>query len=244
MSESSIYLISGNKYRNAAVEGTEIKNPERILLQIPFHKQASEFTCGPASLMMAMKYFQPKLKLSKGLELDIWRESNLVESYGTSKQGLAVAAARRGFSVYTMGKTRKHSFIDAISDEIPSVNKQVLELLYQDMRAKFQAMRLHNVNRHFKLHSLKAILATSQLPLFLTTTALFGGKEDLPHWVILTGYSGDVVFVNNPLGKASNTRVDQSRLERNLGYRGIQCAVVVRGWSERTACKHAIREVS
>jgi hypothetical protein len=72
--------------------------------------------------MMAMKFFQPSLPLSKGLELDIWRESNLVESYGTSKEGLAVAAARRGFSAYTMGISRKHSFIDEISHEIPSID--------------------------------------------------------------------------------------------------------------------------
>jgi len=216
----------------------------KILLHVPFHKQASEFTCGPASLLMAMKYFQPRLYLSKGLELDIWRESNLVESYGTSKEGLALAAARRGFSVYTMGITRKRSFIDEISSEIPSVNKRVLEFLYQDIRAKFQVMGLRNVNSHFKLHTLKALLARSQIPLFLTTTALFERKEDLPHWVVLTGYSGDVVFVNNPLGKKSNTRLDQVILEGNLGYRGIQCTVVVRGLSKRTVRKHAIRDDS
>jgi len=212
-----------------------------IQLQVPFHRQTSEFTCGPASLMMAMKYYQPKLGLTKALELDIWRESNLVESYGTSKEGLALAAARRGFSVYTMGITRKHSFMDEISDGIPFLNKRVLELLYKDVRAKFQAMGLNNVNRQIKLHTLKALLATQQIPLFLTTTALFEKNEDLPHWVVLTGYSGDLVFVNNPLGKAPNTRVEQARLEKNLGYHGIQCAVVTRGLSRRMARKFVMR---
>ena len=178
---------------------------------------------------MAMKLFQPSLDLSKGLELDVWRESNLVESYGTSKEGLAVAAARRGFSTYTMGISRKHSFIDEILDEIPSVDKEVLELLYRDIRTKFRAMGLRNINRPIKLQNLKALLTKSHIPLFLTSTSLFGGKEDLPHWVVLTGYSGDALYVNNPLAKRPNTRVEQGRLERNLGYRGIQCAVVIRG---------------
>ena len=44
--------------------------------------------------MMAMKFFQPALRLTKGLELDIWRESNLVESYGTSKEGLAAGCCK------------------------------------------------------------------------------------------------------------------------------------------------------
>jgi len=52
--------------------------------------------------MMAMKFFQPSLTLTRELEFDIWREANLVETYGTSKEGLALAAARRGFDAYTI----------------------------------------------------------------------------------------------------------------------------------------------
>ena len=214
-----------------------MKSKSSLHLRIPFHKQTSQFTCGPASLLMAMKFFQPTLRLTKGLELDIWRESNLVESYGTSKEGLAVAAARRGFSAYTMGISRKHSFIDEISHEIPSVDKGVLEFLYRDIRSKFHAMGLSNVNRPIKLQTLKALLTKSHIPLFLTSTSLFGGKEDLPHWIVLTGYSDNALYVNNPLSKEPNTRVERERLERNLGYRGIQCAVVIRGLMKRTTGK-------
>ncbi len=214
-----------------------MKSKNSLHLRVPFHKQTSQFTCGPASLLMAMKFFQPALRLTKGLELDIWRESNLVESYGTSKEGLAVAAARRGFSAFTMGISRKHSFIDEISHEIPSLDRGVLELLYGDIRSKFHAMGLSNVNRPIKLQTLKALLTKSHIPLFLTSTSLFGGKEDLPHWVVLTGYSGDATYVNNPLAKGPNTRVEQERLERNLSYRGIQCAVVIRGLIKRTTRK-------
>lgn len=74
-------------------------------------------------------------RLARGLELDIWREANLVESYGTSKEGLALAAARRGFEVYTMGRSLRHSFVDVIRDKIPSVDNKVLELLYNDIRS-------------------------------------------------------------------------------------------------------------
>jgi len=206
-----------------------VKSKYSLHLQIPFHKQAAQFTCGPASLLMAMKFFQPALQVTKRLELDVWRESSLVESYGTSKEGLAIAAARRGFSAYTMGISRKHSFIDEILDEIPSIDWKVLELLYRDIRSKFRAMGLSNVNRPIKLPTLKALLVKSHIPLFLTTTSLFGGKEDLPHWVVLTGYSGGTLYVNNPLAKGPNTMIEQGRLERNLGYRKIQCAVVIRG---------------
>ena len=48
-------------------------------LDIPFHHQRLDFTCGSASLMMALKYFNSSLEMSADLEIDIWRESNLVE---------------------------------------------------------------------------------------------------------------------------------------------------------------------
>jgi hypothetical protein len=179
--------------------------------------------------MMAMKYFRPSIRLNRELELDIWRESNLVESYGTSKEGLALAAAKRGFSVYTIGLLRPHSFVDALADKIPAVDRRILELLYRDTRNKFRKMGLENVNSKIELGMMKRILRKSQVPIILTNTSLFGDEERLPHWIVLTGYSGRSWYVNNPLAQRPNTRVHPNKLGPNLGYRGVQCAVVVRG---------------
>jgi ABC-type bacteriocin/lantibiotic exporter with double-glycine peptidase domain len=210
----------------------------RLKLPVPFYRQASQFTCGPASLMMAMKYFRPSIHLNRELELDIWRESNLVESYGTSKEGLALAAVKRGFSVYTIGLPRRHSFVDAIADKIPAVDKEILELLYEDTRSKFRALGLENLNRSIELGMMKRILQRSHVPIILTNTSLFGDEEALPHWIVLTGYSEDDWYANNPLGDRASTRVARTELSSNLGYRGVQCAVVVRG------LKRKMKEVS
>jgi hypothetical protein len=187
--------------------------------------------------MMAMKFFQPSLNLTRELEFDIWREANLVESYGTSKEGLALAAARRGFDVYTEGRYLTHSFVDAITDKIPSVDYRMLELLYKDTRRKFAAMGLRNSSPTVRLSELKAVLRMSQIPIFLTNTSMFGDREGLPHWLALTGYSGDVCYVNNPLAKSPNTRVEQARLRNSLGYRGIKCALVVRGLRKHSSMR-------
>ena len=50
-----------------------------IQLNIPFYRQHYDFTCGPASLMMAMKYLDNDVCLGKELELDLWREGTLVD---------------------------------------------------------------------------------------------------------------------------------------------------------------------
>ena len=183
--------------------------------------------------MMAMKYFRPSMQLNRALELDIWRESNLVESYGTSKEGLALAAAKRGFSVYTIGLPHRHSFVDAIADKIPSVDSEILELLYKDTRSKFRAMRLENVSTKIELSMMRRILQKSHVPVMLTSTSLFGDEDALPHWIVLTGYSEEDWYVNNPLADRANTRIDRAELTSNLGYRKVQCAVVVCGPKRR-----------
>ena len=197
--------------------------------RVPFYRQASQFTCGPACLMMAMKFFKPAMKLNRELEFDIWREANLVESYGTSKEGLALAAARRGFDVYTVGRNLRHSFVDAIAEKIPGVNYHMLELLYKDTRSKFTGMGLKNISPMVSLTKLKSVLKMSHIPIVLTSTMLFGDREELPHWIVLTEYSKIAWYVNNPLAKSPDTRVEQVRLSNGLGYRGVRCALVVRG---------------
>ena len=181
-------------------------------------------------MMMAMKFFQPNLRLSRALEFDIWRESNLVESYGTSREGLALAAVRRGFRVYTMGRHLRYSFVDVIHDKIPDIDYGVLELLYKDTRAKFRAMGLRNVARDVELATIRELVKKSHLPILFTSTSLFGEKKDpLPHWVIVTGCSREDWYLNNPLGRSPQARVNRKQLESNLGYRGVRCAVVVAG---------------
>jgi len=200
-----------------------------LKLSIPFYRQAFQFTCGPACLMMAMKFFQPSLRLSRELELDIWREANFVEAYGTSKEGLALAAARRGFHVYTMGMPLRHSFVDAIADKNPSIDYTVLELLYGDTRKKFRAMGLRNINSRIHPSTLKEVLGRSHVPILLTSTSLFGDKEALPHWIVLTGYGREGWHLNNPLAKSGSSILSRQKLLGNLGYQGIQCAIIVLG---------------
>ena len=210
------------------VTRTVLQSTEHVLA-VPFHRQASQFTCGPACLMMAMKFYKPSLRTTRGLEFDIWREANLVESYGTSKEGLALAAATRGFDVYTMGRPMRHSFVDEIADKVPGVDYEMLELLYNDTRAKFKSMSLRNVSSRLELSKLRRVLTESHVPILLTSTSLFGGKEDLPHWIVLTGYGKSSWYVNNPLGKKPNTRLSHRVMEENVGYRQVRCALIVRG---------------
>ena len=91
----------------------------------PLLKVALRFHMWPPSLMMAMKYFDESINLSKDLEMDIWREANMIESYGTSRYGLAFAAARRGFRARVCSNIGGYGFLNNLRPPIEGRNRRM-----------------------------------------------------------------------------------------------------------------------
>src|SRR3982750_740356 len=69
--------------------------------KLPYYNQSLDFTCGPASLMMAMTALDKSQPIDRAHELQLWREANTVfmgqGHPGSSPYGLALAGWRRGF---------------------------------------------------------------------------------------------------------------------------------------------------
>jgi predicted double-glycine peptidase len=101
-----------------------------IHLDIPFYRQHFDFTCGPACLMMAMKYRDHNLRLGNDLEIDIWREGNLVAVPGTSRFGLAYSAAVRGFSARVTSNTGGLDFVDKINLPLNEPDMEILRDMF------------------------------------------------------------------------------------------------------------------
>ncbi|HEX9448016.1 MAG TPA: peptidase C39 family protein [Dongiaceae bacterium] len=68
--------------------------------QIGYYNQSTGFTCGPSSLMMALNDLDPKIKIARPLELQLWHEATTTfmgnGHGGCGALGLALAAKRRG----------------------------------------------------------------------------------------------------------------------------------------------------
>lgn len=91
------------------------------LRPMPWYEQTLEFTCGPASLMMAMGSLRPELTLNRKLELRLWREATTIFMTaghgGCGPYGLAIAAARRGFRVEVYVTNEGVHLIDSVRSE-------------------------------------------------------------------------------------------------------------------------------
>lgn len=177
---------------------------------------------------MAMRYFDSTLEHTSELEIDIWRESNLVEAYATSRQGLALAAHRRGFRVSTQGNAEAIELLDCLGLGLNEENRKVALALHQDLKDRCRREKIPDTMRPVSLRDISSWLLQGWVPLVLVDARLIGEEED-PHWVVVTGIEDAHVAFHDPLAAAGNTVCSASKFEGWLGFRGTSCAVIIQG---------------
>lgn len=206
------------------------RNAGIIHLPVPFYRQHYDFTCGPACLMMAMKYFNDSLILLNDLEIDIWREANLVAVPGTSRYGLAFSAATRGFSARVASNTGGIDFVKRID---PPLDDEAMDLLmsqYSERRTRCRSLGVKESRVAITARTLRAALGRNHVPLIVTSTRFYS-TDDLPHWVVVTGIDDGRLSFFNPADPGMRTRaVGHDSLHSFIGYRGEQSMVEV--WKE------------
>lgn len=168
------------------------------LRRVPYYGQSLDFTCGPASLMMAMKALDPDIVLDRTLELRLWRESTLIFMMaghgGCSPYGLALAAERRGFGAEILVSDAGPLFLDSVRSH---EKKEVMRLVHDDFRRQTGEAGIPVRHRAFSGAALAEALARGLFPVVLISSwRLYGGKE--PHWVVLTGRDERFFYVHDP----------------------------------------------
>ena len=122
--------------------------------------------------MMAMKHFDEHLSLTKDLEIDIWREANMVEMYGTSRFGLAYAAAIRGFCAIVTSKSNSIDFVDTVCRSISNLNQQALKLHFYERRARCKKMGVQERHRTITGQVIYDSLLSKHVPLLVTSACI------------------------------------------------------------------------
>ncbi len=172
----------------------------RALVQrpTPWYQQTTEFTCGPASLMMAMGSLNEKLPLNQGEELSIWREATTIFMTsghgGCHPIGLALAAKARGFKCNTWISTNKDLFMEGLRSE---KKKAILSVVNQQfiLQAQKQKLRVHY--RDINQSDLEKWLKQGCAIVMLISTYRLDGKK-APHWVCITGVDEHCFYMHDP----------------------------------------------
>ncbi len=159
-------------------------------LDVPYFQQTRTATCGPACLMMVMKYWDPSIELSRRFEFQLWKKSYSFFLFGGTFQfGLAETAAKLGFKIEIYQKTK-------FSDAYP--NFPQLATLIENI-VSYNTSRLKIPIQHGK--DTIAVISDSlhkKIPpiVFVNLKPILG--ENVFHWVVVTGLDEQNVYLNDP----------------------------------------------
>ncbi|CAB0150307.1 dTDP-fucosamine acetyltransferase [Pseudidiomarina piscicola] len=165
---------------------------------VPYRTQTTEFTCGPASLLMAMAYFECPSSDPEHEELEIWREATTIFMTsghgGCGPHGLARAALRRGLQVVLHVSHDGPLFMDSVrSDD----KKQIMARIQEADIAALQAADVTTYVGDYSLTQLRADLAAEQIVVALISTYVFDASK-APHWVVICAVDENYVYINDP----------------------------------------------
>lgn len=172
--------------------------PEPTAPQVPYIHQTTEFTCGSASLMMAMAALRPDRDVDPLDELRIWREATTVFMTsghgGCGPHGLALAAHGRGFKVRAFATETGPLFLDSVRS---AEKKRIMTRVHAAFEADLAAAGLAVETGPVTPELLETALDDGWIPLLLVSTWHFN-REKVPHWVVVTGVDDRFLLVHDP----------------------------------------------
>ena len=214
-----------------------IKVPQAVKLQVPYYAQTLDFTCGPACLMMAMKYFNDKTELSRSAELTLWKEATLIfmaSGYaGTDGYGLALSALSRGLTCQIVMSMETTPMLRSV--RIPA-KREVMKIVHNDMKRRARRAGLGNAVFQYGIDEIVSALHRGMLPIVMISTYRLTGDK-VPHWVIVTGFDEKYIYIHDPdlasyrrnRSRARNLRIEQGEFLRmtRYGKEVYRCLLVV-----------------
>ncbi len=179
---------------------------------VPYYEQTTEFTCGPAALMMAMQTINKDIKLDRTLEFQLWREATTIYMTsghgGCSPLGLALSGWQRGFRVELWLNIRTPLFLDGVRSE---EKKTVMALVHEDFLAQIKQTDIELHYGDISLEYLENAMHEGGVPLVLISSYSFT-RTKAPHWVVVSGVDDTFIYIHDPEADEETYRSETDNL--------------------------------
>lgn len=183
----------------------KIRKPK---LKVPYYEQTLEFTCGPSSLMMAMKTFDASIALNQDTEMQLWREATTIFMTsghgGCGPHGLALAAYKRGFEVELYLNSKAPLFVEGVRNK---KKKEVIEIVQKQFERKLKQSQVKVFYDEYSWETISQILKDGGIPLILISAYRLTETKS-PHWICITGIQEDFIFFHD-----SDIDDDQNKID-------------------------------
>ncbi|MBI1364150.1 MAG: hypothetical protein GC134_09215 [Proteobacteria bacterium] len=198
-----------------------------------YYAQTTEFTCGPACLMMAMKMLDPGYVLRREDEFSIWREANSIfmgdGHPGCAPHALGLAAMNRGLDIQLWLWNTDDLFSDWTRKQS---HKNIMLMMEGHDKSRAEKEGLSAENRRFGLSDLQLARKEGYVPIVLTADGIEA------HWMVITHMDTDTVYVHEPfidveenqqLADCVNMPIAQKKFREMIRYgrRDAQAAILV-----------------
>lgn len=208
--------------------------------RLPYYNQSTDFTCGAASLLMAMKSLDKAAPFDRLHELQVWREANTVfmgkGHAGSSPYGIALAAWRRGFhaEIWLSHPGPILAYYQNNPDWLKAGR------LVQEADARMvRDLGMPITRRKWDVADLARARGEGAVPIVLVSTRAFH-SDDTPHWVVFAGADGEQVYINDPWISRNKGQTAKSQTARpathevfmnmaKCGPREERAVVLIRG---------------
>ncbi|MEZ5833331.1 MAG: peptidase C39 family protein [Dongiaceae bacterium] len=189
---------NAGKTASKAHNGTHFKSVGRRG-SVPYYNQTTDFTCGPSSLLMAMKALDSQIDVSRAHELQLWREATTIfmggpHHGGCGVTGLALAAHRRGFDV-EVWINHKGTFLGSLARD--KGRAKVMTELHKADLAEMKRLKIPYRIGARSIDDLRKDIASGAIPVVLVSMEYIH-KDPTAHWVVVTGIDDKNVTVNDP----------------------------------------------
>jgi ribosomal protein S18 acetylase RimI-like enzyme len=205
----------------------------------PYFHQTTEFTCGPACIMMALAWADRKFKPAPAFEFQLWREATTIFMSsgpgGCEPYGLAVTLKRHGLEPELYVSQPGPYFLDTAQSAAKRRVMQVTQLAFQrDAKALGIPTHLTPVSESVLM---RAFDAGSVVIVLVSGYHMV--PRGRPHWIFAFGRHGRHVLMHDPAavrddqgmaGAAETYAVPWTVFERvtHLGRDGLSAAIVIR----------------
>jgi ribosomal protein S18 acetylase RimI-like enzyme len=164
----------------------------------PYFHQTTEFTCGPACIMMALVWANPKLAPEPALEFQLWRDATTIFLAsglgGCEVYGLAVTLKRRGLDPEIHVSRAGPYFLETVNS---ADKRRVMEVTQADFRRQARAL---DIPTHLDPMSESALLEAfddGKVAIVLISGYQMIGRGQ-PHWVFAFGRDGRHILLHDP----------------------------------------------
>jgi hypothetical protein len=168
---------------------------------VPYYAQSSEFTCGPACVLMVLKHFDRELALGRELEFEVWRQCNMIGIKGADPFGLSVPLMDAGYNVQLITqRTRTVDYERWKRRLLRTFSSEEIELSLFGMKEnRDRAMRrkLHVTYKRPVVADIQRGIRGDYVPIALVHMGVIHSLN-IPHWIVVTDADDKQVVFNDP----------------------------------------------